>query len=76
MLAFTANANAFRVVAAVTEGRGTTGTDPFVAAGMTLALFFQSLLQGFQQLVQSAQCLDLCLFLVTELLQEITVQPV
>src|SRR3546814_10625712 len=54
-----ADAHAFRVVAAMTERTGAASADPFVAAFVALFLFFETLLQRFHQLVEAAEGLDL-----------------
>ena len=48
-------ANTFRVVALLAEWRGTTGTDPLVAALVTLLLLFQALLELLDELFQATQ---------------------
>src|SRR5690606_4522204 len=63
-LAGIADTNAHRVVAAGTEGAGAASTDPLVAAGVTLLLLLEALLELLDQLVQPAQRLDLLALLV------------
>src|SRR5690606_25144438 len=74
-LAGIADANAFGVVAAGTERAGAAGADPLVAAGVAFLLFFQAFLEFLDQLVQSAERLDLRALLFAQAALEFLAQP-
>ena len=57
--AFAADPHAFGIVARIAEGRGAAGSDPLVAALVTLFLFLEPLLQRLHDLVPVTQRLDL-----------------
>src|SRR3546814_511303 len=71
-----ADAHAFRVVAAMTERTGAASADPFVAAFVALFLFFETLLQRFHQLVEAAEGLALGHLLGCQMLLRLQPQPV
>ncbi len=58
VLAGAADAHAFRVVAAVSVGRGAAGADPLAAALMAPFLLLQTLLQLLHQLLEATDRLD------------------
>ncbi len=74
-LAGLADADAFRVEPARAERAGATGADPLVATGVAFLLLFEALLELLDQLVQAAQGLDLCTFLVGQRALEFLAQP-
>src|SRR5690606_20329518 len=73
---FLADAEPFRVVAIGAERRRSTGADPLVATGMTLILLFHALFEGFNQLFQATQRLDLGLLFFGQVFLELGSQPV
>ncbi len=75
VLALAADADAFRVVAGIAERRGAAGADPFLAALVAAFLFLEALLQGLEQLVEAAHCLDLLLLLLGEVFLADLAQP-
>ena len=60
------DAHALGVVAVGAERRGAGGADPFRAALVAFFLFLQAFLQGFHQLVETAQGFDLGFFVVAQ----------
>jgi hypothetical protein len=69
-----ADADAFRVVTAVAEGRAAAGTDPLAAAGMAFLLLGEALLEFLHQLVP-AELFQLGLFLGRQMLFHHHLQP-
>ncbi|MNL40195.1 hypothetical protein D3C87_1625260 [compost metagenome] len=63
-LASIADPNAFRVEATGAERASAASANPFVAAGVAFLLFFQTLLELFDQFVEAAEGLDLRAFFV------------
>ena len=59
---FLANAHALWVIAIGAKRRGAAGANPFIAALMTLFLFFEPLLQLFHNFFPAAERLNLRLF--------------
>ncbi|MNZ95141.1 hypothetical protein D3C78_1142750 [compost metagenome] len=64
------------MIAAGAERTGAAGTDPLVAASVALLLLGQALLEGFEQLLQAAETVELGLVLLAEKALELLAQPV
>ena len=75
VLAFSADADAFGIVARVAERRGAGGADPFLAALVAALLLFEPLLQGLEQLVEAAHRLDHLLLFLGEIFLRELLQP-
>ena len=67
--------NALRVIAVGAEWTGPAGADPLVAAGVTLALLLEPLLERLEQLVETAERLDQLLVVLGKMPQKFLAQP-
>src|SRR6185437_2825610 len=70
-----ADAHALGIVAIGAEGRGAGGADPFAAALVPALLLGETLAQRLHQLFPAAECCDLRLLLIGEVLLREPAQP-